>query len=227
MTGNNRLAIFITSFFLVSLTFVLPSSAEPVKEHLPPKSILLADPSWSILVVTVDTSSTQNADISKGGFFVNEVLRGNQKKDYVRLMWRLPNIKPRGLQPGDKLIAFVLLRRDTLNKDIDAEATEVYKFSDSNRQTVLNNMAPPERKASIQLPLLLMILSIPIILKIIKRHGIFPIVLLCLQFVIYSIYESGISKYSNIRIDLLLVYPALLASIVILLTGRAKQKPTQ
>jgi hypothetical protein len=95
-------------------------------------------------------------------------------------MWRLPNIKPRGLQPGDKLIAFVLLRRDTVNKDIDAEVTEVYKLSDSNRQTVLNNMASPERKASIQLPLLLLILFIPIILKILKHHEIFSVVLLLL-----------------------------------------------
>jgi len=224
MTGNNRLAAMLISFFFLSLAFILSSSAEPIKENVPPKSILLDNPSWTILIVTVDTTSKQNADLSKGGFFVNEVLRGKLKKDYVQLIWRLPNIKHRGLQAGDKLIAFVLPNRDMRTKDIDAEVTEVYKFSNANRETVLENMALPERKAAIQLPLLLIILFIPIFLKLQKRPHNFSIVLILLQFVAYFIYESGISIHSNIRIDLLLVYPALISSLVIFLT---KRKPTQ
>lgn len=157
------------------------------------------------------------------GFFINEVLRGQLKKNYVQLIWRLPNIKPRGLQAGDKLIVFVLPNRDMRSKGIDAEVTEVYKFFNANRETVLANMAPPERKASIQLPFLLMILFIPIFLKLQKRPHNFSIVLILLQFVIYFTYESGISKHSSIRIDLLLVFPALISSLVIFL---AKRKPT-
>jgi hypothetical protein len=227
MTGNNRTTLMLLAFFFISLALVLSASAEPIEENVPPKSFLLDNPSWAIVVVTVDAPSKQNPDFTKKGFFVNEVLRGKLKKDYVHLRWQLGGSKPRSLQAGDKLILFVLPNRDKSIKDIDAEITEVYKFSNANRETILNNMAPPERNSSIQLPLFLMILSIPIILKIIKRHGILSIVLICLQFISYSIYESGISRHSNIRIDLLLVYPALLSSIVILLSGRAKQQPGQ
>ena len=227
MNGHNRLIAMLISLIFISIALVLPSSAEPIEENVPPKSLLLDDPSWTILVVTVDAPSKQNPDFTKKGFFVNEVLRGKLKKDYVHLRWQLGGSKPRSLQAGDKLILFVLPNRDKAIKDIDAEITEVYKFSKANRETILNNMAPPERTSPIQLLLFLIVLSIPIILKIIKRHGIPSIVLICMQFISYSIYESGISRHSNIRIDLLLVYPALLASIVILLSGRAMQKPEQ
>ena len=55
MTWNNRLAVMLISLFIISLALVLPSSAEPIKENVPPKSFLLDDPSWKILVVTVDS----------------------------------------------------------------------------------------------------------------------------------------------------------------------------
>jgi len=225
---ENRLAVLILSFFIFSLTLVLSSHAEPIKEHLPPKSMLLDDPSWTIVVVTVEKAQEQNTDLSKGSFFVDEVLRGRLKKDYVQLMWRPPNIKPRGLQAGDKLIVFVLPNRDKLHSNIDAEVTEVYKFSNASRETVLANMAPPERTAPIQLPLLLMVLLTPIVLVLFgKSRSRMSFFLLILQFISYFIYESGISIYSNIRIDLLLVYPALLASIIIVLSHAAKRRTSQ
>lgn len=59
----------LLSLFFISLAFVLSSSAEPINEDVPPKSILLDNPSWTILIVTVDTTSKQNADLSKGVFY--------------------------------------------------------------------------------------------------------------------------------------------------------------
>ena len=225
MTGINRIAVLLIFFFFLNLTLVFSSIAGEVLQQLLPDQSLLDDPHMSILVVTVDKPLMQNLDSAKGGFFVDEVLRGNVKDNYIYLKWQIP--KPKGLQEGDKLIviAYVIpkTKKETF-KETEAEVAGVYKYSNANRETVLKNMAPPERKASIQLPLLLMIFIIPIFLKLQKRHHNVSIVLILLQFVAYFIYESGISKYSNIRVDLLLVYPALISSFVIFLT---KRKPTQ
>lgn len=202
-----------------------------------------------VTVDQIYNDNTTNENPPKGRFLVEEVLRGKIKNKTINLIWRAPNrpydhegvakdsnttpfdwysrpLKKEwykapliGPKEGEKLIVFTLEKKDLVS--IDAEVVEVYKFSESNRNTVLDNMAPPERKASIQIPLFLIILVIPMISIILyiapfaQNKNILVIMILSfVQFAIYRIYESGISIYSNIRIDLLLIYPALLASVV-------------
>lgn len=211
-----------------------------------------------VTVDKINNDNTTNENPPKGRFSVDEVLRGKIKNKNLNLIWRAPdrpydheewtkesNTKPFewyrrplkkewyktpliGPKEGEKLIVFTLEKKDLGN--IDAEVVEVYKFSDTNRRTVLENMVSPERKASVQIPLFLTILVIPIISLILyitssahyfTNKAIFYFLIMSLsfmQFAIYPIYESGISIHSNIRIDLLLIYPALLSTIVILIS---------
>jgi hypothetical protein len=55
MTGINRIAVLLISFFFFSLTIVLFSSAGEVIEQLPPDEYLLDDPHMSILDIMVDS----------------------------------------------------------------------------------------------------------------------------------------------------------------------------
>ncbi len=222
MTGINRIAVLLISIFFFNLTLVFSSIAGEVLQQLPQDQPLLDNPHMSILVVTVDKPRIGGFFVD---FFVDEVLRGDVKDNYMYLKWQIP--KPKDLQEGDKLIVIAYVSPKTKKesyKETEADVAGVYKFSNANRETVLKNMAPLERTGIYPTSLFLMILFIPIFLKVQKRPHNFSIVLILLQFVVYFIYESGISKYSNIRIDLLLVYPALISSLVIFLT---KRKPTQ
>lgn len=261
--------LLFASTFIIPL-IVFSSTATGIIEHLPSNLDLLNNPHWDILVVTADkiyNDNTTNENPPRGRFLVEEVLRGKIKNKTINLIWRAPDrpydhegvtkdttpfdwyIRPLkkewyktpliGPKEGEKLIVFTLEKRDLA--EIDAEVIEVYKFSETNRKTVLENMAPPERDASVQIPLLLIILVIPVISLILyisssaqyfTNKGVFYFLIMLLsfvQFAIYPIYESGISIHSNIRIDLLLVYPALLTSVIILISlvfkiGKKKEK---
>jgi len=116
--------------------------------------------------------------------------------------------------------------------DISAEVVEVYRFTPENRERVLSNMAPEERSGAIQLPLFYVILVIPCIclvllmLSCLKRFRsrrktiwLLAVFLSVVDFAVYAYYDSGISIWTNIRIDLLLVYPALILNSAILITG--------
>lgn len=130
---------------------------------------------------------------------------------------------------GDRLIVVFLRDCDVIKDPV--KLVSIYKFSDNNRMVVLKNMAPGERGGFVQYLLLFLILIIPAFIfiakcgkssqvyflsrKITKRCLIF--FLFIFQFCIYAFYECGISFYTNIRIDLFLVWPALLVSVVLVL----------
>ena len=68
----------------------------------------------------------------------------------------------------------------------------------------------PDRTNAVQVPLFILILVMPVISVILRRiYFHLPILLLAVQIGTYALYESGISVETNIRIDLLLILPAL------------------
>jgi len=63
---------------------------------------------------------------------------------------------------------------------------------------------------------------------LILKLRVVSLVLSGLAFVSYGYYEYGVSPYANIRIDLLIIYPLLLLSLVIFITSAVlmlKRKP--
>ncbi len=92
------------------------------------------------------------------------------------------------------------------------------RFSERNREAALANMAPPERKGWIQTPIAILLLFSPVACLILAMvHSSsqalqLRLLVLALPLValgLYAFYRSGVSVYSDIRVDLLLIYPAL------------------
>ena len=124
---------------------------------------------------------------------------------------------------GDRLI--VLGKADKRTGRFSVHGGYVYRDTPANRAVVLRRMAPPERSLAIQLPLLLAVLCLPVVGFVLlaiarrvpapKRTAIWRTVLImpAAEIGLYAYYESGISSYSNIRIDMLVILPALLVAL--------------
>lgn len=146
--------------------------------------------------------------------------------------WVPPRIKPEWHQrplappiPGDRMIVFAAGVAEF--KSIWAQAA--FRFSPGNRDFALQHMAPPERGAAIQTPAFLLILLAPIACVVLHLRLRSPRVgargklrlrlalWLALVLVpgVYAFYESGISIHSNIRVDLLLLWPAIALTLLI------------
>jgi hypothetical protein len=140
--------------------------------------------------------------------------------------WIPPRIKPewsqRPLVPpsaGDRVIVFAAGVVEF--KSIWAQAA--FRFSPENRDFAVTHMAPPERSAVIQTPTFLLIVLAPIVCVILHirlrstaaservRTRLRLALWLALFLVpgVYAFYESGISVHTNIRVDLLLLWPAI------------------
>jgi hypothetical protein len=112
----------------------------------------------------------------------------------------------------------------------------VYRASAENIDVARRHMAPAERARWLQLPLFLVVVAAPVaaIVVAVRGHGRRWIYALALVAgAAYAVYESGISSYTNIRVDLVIIFPALTAmvlvvsvtSIVDLIRGRAGRGP--
>lgn len=125
-----------------------------------------------------------------------------------------------GPKVNEKLIVFLYPLND--GSGIDAEIVDFYKYSKIGKEMVAQNVYI-ERSEWIQNFLLAIILILPVInlalyMLIIKSSSIqiknrlkkvvFLIPLLAV--ILYLLYEAGVSPYYNIRVDLLLIYPALI-----------------
>jgi len=76
----------------------------------------------------------------------------------------------------------------------------------------------PDRANEIQVPLILLVLATPALAFALReRSRRTRVATLILQLVLYAVYESGVSNQTNIRVDLLLIYPALLLTAAITL----------
>ena len=146
--------------------------------------------------------------------------------------WIQPRIKPEWEQrplvppnPGDQVLVFAAGVAEF--KSIWAQAA--FRFSPENRDFAATRMAPPERSTVIQTPAFLFILLAPVacvILHLLLRSSTpsasakfrLRLALWLVLFLVpgvYAFYESGISIHSNIRVDLLLLWPAIGLTLVI------------
>lgn len=79
----------------------------------------------------------------------------------------------------------------------------------------------PDRANAVQLPLLLLVLAAPGMAWMLRtRSRAARLVVLLLQLGLYGLYESGVSIETNIRVDVLLIYPAIGVTAALALRSR-------
>ena len=107
----------------------------------------------------------------------------------------------------------------------------IIRFSPINRAAIISQMAPPDRATAIQLPLaaisiLLAITSLlarirPLLSSSRLTRLYVSVGSAAMSLILYGLYESGISSYANIRVDVLILWPALALSALMLVTSLA------
>lgn len=224
----------------------------------PEEEYLLDNPAFDILAVRileVDERGATNADPPVATVEIEEVLRGPSRQGRVIARWYGPirhgDVAPEGGMTeawqgrplsapsvGDRLIVFGL---GEPGGDFTVQAHAVYRLTEANRLAVLDHAARTH--------------SVPVFIALwagmgasalgaltlfvvsffaqeptgwVRRLRLGVIACAAAAVVFYLIYESGISPYAAIRIDLLLLWPALglaviLGAISLVLILRAKR----
>lgn len=101
---------------------------------------------------------------------------------------------------------------------------DMYIDSMQNRQVIEEFGGPGPRNSVLQISALIMIVLLPMIsLALLRKVPKISLVLSLATFPLYIYYESGISPWANIRIDLFIVIPLLIASAVLAYMSLVKQ----
>lgn len=208
------------------------------------KEYLLRNPAHDILVVTVLTVEAEgatNGNPPKVELRVEEVLRGDDHGPTVTGTWQAPifhedtkeaggvteawKARPlAGPEVGANLIVFSIGPAEATG----VQSWSVYRFSVQNRAAAVEHAAT-ERSARIQIPIFFLILALPVVIVILfvramsakispqtrRRLRLAVAALAVLTPGLYVFYESGISVYSNIRIDLIVIWPAVGAAVIV------------
>ncbi len=208
------------------------------------KESLLKNPAYDILVATVlavEAADATNGNPPRVELRVEEALRGEDRGPTVVVDWQAPvfhedimdsegvteawKARPlAGPEVAAKLIVFAI-------GPVEAAAVQawsVYRFSPQNRAVALEHAAT-ERSARIQIPVFFLILALPVAIVILfvrtssatislrarrrLRNAVSALAVFTLG--LYVFYESGISGYSNIRVDLIVIWPAVGTAIVL------------
>jgi hypothetical protein len=205
---------------------------------------LLRNPAYDILVVTVlavEDEGATNESPPKVRLRVEEVIRGEEREATVMATWHAPVFPKDSLESGGvtkawktrplegpeigaKLIVFSIGPTDSAG----VQAWYVYRFSPYNRDVALEHGAT-ERSGKMQIILYLLTLALAVLSvslyvwssskRISQRAGkglrraVPALALLTLG--VYVFYESGVSAYTDIRIDVLLIWPAIGAALVV------------
>lgn len=112
-------------------------------------------------------------------------------------------------------------RKYIIHKNVHSSGCTEYK--DMKRTWKAQNPRPPRqpRADSIQFPVFVITFLLPLVATVfvfLKRYFV-SFILSGLAFIFYGYYEYGVSPYAAIRIDMLLILPLLLLSLVIFLTS--------
>jgi hypothetical protein len=147
-------------------------------------------------------------DPKKGNYSLKEE---EKKREYT-----MPHV-------GDHvMIAYCCLDsvEDPLENKIFTQ-TKIVQWTPENEAIIMNSMAGPETTGKIQLGVLTLMVASTICGFI---FGFFPMskkvkrgaqrMLFIVSFILYAIYESGISSHTNIRIDMILIGPLLIANLI-------------
>ena len=230
--------LFAVTLLLCPANVVLSSEVFP---EIYADTYALDNPLMYIFVATVDQiipnpDKKSGPEDSAGNLNVLEVIRGhNIEVGRISARWNLtdkpvnvarnqPPQIPRPLKIGDEVIVFSWVDDSGV-----AVVNYFYEYSAENKKRALTHMAPPEWAPNIKLVLFLLILIFPIMglimqvlfytLKTDSRRMrslyLCSIVAPVLTLIVYFIYEMGISSYSNIRIDLLIIWPVVGGSFIL------------
>ncbi|MCH8924793.1 MAG: hypothetical protein IH924_01495 [Proteobacteria bacterium] len=222
-----------------------PAHAWEIRDTLAAeKESLLRNPAYDILVVTVlavEAADATNGNPPRVELRVEEVLRGEDRGPAVMVTWQAAvfheDVKDSegiteawkarplaGPEVTAKLIVFSIGPAEAAG----VQAWSVYRFSPQNRAMVLEHAAT-ERSGRIQIPVFFLLLALPVVIVILfvrtssakispraqrrLRQAVSALAVLTLG--LYVFYESGISAYSNIRVDLIVVWPAVGTALVV------------
>ena len=222
-----------------------PAHAWEVRDTLvAEKESLLRNPAYDILVVTVlavEAADATNGNPPRVELRVEEILRGEDRGPAVMVTWQAPVFHEDVKDPGGvteawkarplagpevaaKLIVFSIGPAEAAG----VQAWSVYRFSPQNRAVVLEHAAT-ERSGRIQIPVFFLILGMPFLIVMLfvrsfstkispeaqrgLRRAVFALAVLTLG--LYVFYETGISAYSNIRVDLIVIWPAVGAALIV------------
>lgn len=192
-------------------------------------------------MLSVEAAEATNGTPPQVELRMEEVLRGEDRGPAFTVSWQAPifheDVKNLGGVTEDwkarplagpevaaKLIVFSIGPAEAAA----VQAASVYRFSPQNRAVVLEHAAMG-RSAGIQIPVFFLLLALPAAIVILfvrassaktspraqlrLRQAISGLAVLTLG--LYVFYESGISSYSNIRVDLIVVWPAVAVAIVV------------
>jgi hypothetical protein len=220
-----------------------PAQAAAIIERLPATEPLLKNPYFDVLVVSIIEAGSTHAthrDPPRGRITVEEVLRGRIPLGTHAALWEAPmrgddyvrepdgtiRMKPewyeRPLPPpaaGERVIVFGNV---VPSHPYRVLGWAVYRASADNLDVARRHAAPAERAGWLQLPLFLAIVAAPVAGIVLavrgrRRRWIYGLALAAAG--AYAVYESGISSYTNIRVDLLVVFPALaIMALVVIVT---------
>jgi len=162
---------------------------------------------------------------------------GNWKEGPLKNSYNIRSLV--GPKVNEKLIVFLYPLND--DSAMDAEIVDFYKFTKEGKEIVVQNMYE-ELSGWIQNLLAIIILILPIInlvlylfikkvtsIQIKNRLKKVVFLIPLLATILYLFYEAGVSPYYYIRVDLFLIYPAIILNfsfwlILLVQSFRSKNK---
>jgi hypothetical protein len=221
---------------LFCLAWIRPPGPSLIVETTSYAESLIQNPQITVMVVKVLRAGIvkgTNAAPPEGEFRVVQVLRGRYvppgdyryKVSLHRLstedaaVWDSTPVH--GPVPGDGLIVFAYVGSQPVAEgDIIPLQGPMIRDIPSLRTRVIESL---EHDSKLQFPLFLLILASPA-LGFFRRFGWLSIPL---AFGAYRVYENSMSSAYDIRVDLLLIWPALIASVVVPLVAHAWRRRRQ
>jgi hypothetical protein len=135
-----------------------------------------------------------------------------------------------GPAKGDRVISFTYVP-DTFDGKTQPLLLQgpIIRFSPINRAAIISQMAPPDRSMTFQLPLAAISILLAITSLLARIRPLLSSSRLtrlyvsagsaAMSLILYGLYENGISNYANIRVDALVLWPALTLSALMLATS--------
>lgn len=222
---SRHVAIKCALLSLFFLAWIRPPGPSLITENTYYAQSLIEDPQFTVLVVKVLRAKIvegTNAAPPEGQFRVVEVLRG-RNVPRGRYSYRFVSGRPRqdedpatwnskpvhGPVPGDDLIVFTYVGdQPKAEGDLIALQGPMIRDVPRLRDQVAGKLV---HDSKLMFPLFLLVLASPV-LGFVRRIGWLSIPV---AFGAYSVYERLMSPAYDIRIDLLLIWPALIASVVV------------
>jgi hypothetical protein len=212
---------FLSLFFIA---WIRPPGPSLITDNTYYAQSLMENPQFTVLAVEVlqaEIVEGTNAAPPEGKFRVVKVLRGPNVKrgDYLyKVILHKPNTEDaavwgpqpaHGPVPGDKLIVFAGVGSQPVAEGgVIALQGPMIRDVPRLRDQVVDQLVYDSK---LMFPLFLLILASPI-LGFVRRIRWLSIPV---AFWAYSVYERLMSPAYDIRIDLLLIWPALLASVLV------------